>query len=231
MIIDGDKFSFDAYQAGEYGDHAIVHGDCLEVMKRIPDKAIDLVLTDPPYGISLKTNDNERKRGKIAESRDYDPVFGDDKPFEPGPFLKRFHSVPIFLFGGNYYCHKLPQVASWYVWDKRDGVQSDDNADCELIWSNLGSPARIFRHLWKGCIRASERSCRRYHPTQKPVLLMEWLIEPHSKPGDVVLDPFPGSGTTLVAAKQLGRRGIGIEIERKYCEIAEERLRQEVLAL
>ena len=207
----------------------IICGDCLSVMKGIPDGAVDLVVTDPPYGISLDTDYKNRGRGKLGANKDWPTVFGDDKPFDPGILLKRFYEKPMFLFGANYYAKSLPEVSSWYVWDKRDASCQNDQADCELIWSNVGKGARLYHHLWNGMMKASERGIPRQHPTQKPIALMKWLIMPHTKEGDIVLDPFLGSGTTAVACKQLGRKYIGIEINPDYCKIAEDRLRQEEL--
>lgn len=204
----------------------IICGDCLEVMQGIPDGAVDLVVTDPPYGIGLPTNYKSRGRGKWTNNKDFPAVHGDDKPFDPIPLLRQFGEIPLFIFGGNYFARQLPEMSSWYVWDKRDGCLVNDQADCELIWSNVGGPARVFRHLWNGCLKASERTEPRQHPTQKPIALMRWLIAAQSKEGQVVLDPYVGSGTTCIAAKQLGRKYIGIEINPDYCKIAEDRLRQ-----
>jgi DNA modification methylase len=89
-------------------------------------------------------------------------------------------------------------------------------------------PARIFRHYWDGMLKDSEQGQPRLHPTQKPLVLMEWIIGRYTEPEDVILDPFMGSATTLVAAKKCGHSAIGIEIEEKYCEIAAKRLSQEV---
>ena len=106
-------------------------------------------------------------------------------------------------------------------------MTSNDFADCELVWTNLPGVARLFRHQWSGAMRASERGEPRLHPTQKPLILMRWIIG--RCPEGVVLDPFMGSGTTLRAAKDLGRRAIGIDIDERYCQIAAQRCAQEVL--
>ena len=211
----------------EHGGITIYHGDCREIM---PDVwfGVDLLLTDPPYGVNEATNRKERGRAKLAECNDFPAVFGDDKPFDPSHLLVVPRAV---LFGGNYFADRLPPTASWIVWDKRDGIPSNDNADCELAWTNLGGPARVFRHLWNGMIKASERGERRVHPTQKPVALMRWIIQRWTTEGQLVLDPYMGSGPVVIAAKESGRRAIGIEIEERYCEIAAKRLQQEVLPL
>jgi DNA modification methylase len=129
----------------------------------------------------------------------------------------------VIWWGGNYY--PMPASSCWLVWDK---LNTGNFADCELAWTNLTGAVRIKRHLWNGMIRKQNEA--RWHPTTKPRELMEWCIE-KVDPADTILDPFMGSGTTLVAAKQLGRKAIGIEIEEKYCEIAVDRLRQGVLGL
>ena len=202
----------------------IYHGDCREVLPGIPDGSVDLVLTDPPYGIGeLGKN---KSRSKIAVSRDYGVAGWDDKPIDAGTLSMVLCSAPIqIIFGGNYY--RLPPSSCWLVWDKDNGAT--DFADCELAWTNMTKAVRRIRHRWQGMLQENMREKDvRFHPTQKPVAVMRWCIL-HT-PDDVrtILDPFMGSGTTLVAAKQLNRHAIGIEIEERYCEIAARRLAQEV---
>lgn len=132
------------------------------------------------------------------------------------------------IWGGNYFADALPPSPSWFVWDKRSGVLANSNADCELAWSNVGGAARLFSHLWAGMLRASESGAY-LHPTQKPVALMEWVLDRASEPGDLILDPYMGSGPVARAAANLGRRYIGVELEERYCEIAAKRLGQGVL--
>lgn len=199
----------------------IWHGDQRDVMSEV---AFDVIVTDPPYGVSERTNRRAAGRGKLAVCNDFPPVHGDDEPFDPSPWTRYGRVV---LWGANHYASRLPDSPSWLVWDKREGQGSNDNADCEMAWTNLGGPARLFRHYWNGMLRASERGEPRAHPTQKPVELMKWCINLAGL--GTVLDPFMGSGTTLVAAKLEGRRAIGIEIEERYCEIAAKRLAQGVL--
>lgn len=213
-----------------YEDRACViyHADCRDVLPSIDPMTVALVLTDPPYGVNERTNRRENGRGKLAECNDFPPVHGDDEPFDPSHLLKFKRLV---LFGGNYYADKLPSSPSWIVWDKRDGMNPNDNADVELAWSNTGGPARTYHHRWNGLVKDSERDERRVHPTQKPISLMAWIINTRTQHGDLILDPYMGGGSTLRAAKDCGRRAIGIEIEERYCEVAAHRLSQEVLDL
>lgn len=204
-------------------------GDCREILPSLPK--VDLVLTDPPYGVNLNTNYAKASRGHLTEAHDYPAVHGDDQPFEPH-WLLSLHFKNMVLWGANYYADKLPAQGQWLVWDKRDGIAYNDQADCELAWTRgtRGTVPRIFRHMWNGMLKDSERDQRRVHPTQKPVRLMNWCLEfyPNAK---TIIDPYCGSGPTLIAAKDLGRKCIGIEIEERYAEIAAKRLAQEVLAL
>lgn len=203
--------------------------DALDVIERFKGKesTVALLLTDPPYGIAVKTNYGERKRTALAKSNDYPPIIGDDQPFDPAPLLV---FPRVLMFGANYYANRLPHSPSWFAWDKLDGLTSkrelgfNDSADIELAWSNLGGPARILKHRWMGAMKGSERGERRVHPTQKPIALMEQIIGAYTKPGDLVLDPYMGAGSTLIAAQRLGRRAIGVELSPDYCEIAKRRL-------
>lgn len=213
-----------------YYEHAgitIFHGDCRNILPSLPKPG--LVLTDPPYGISLPCNFNSRKRGGLAECRfDYPPIHGDDTPFDPAFILAL--DCPTVLFGANYFCDKLPISSGWFFWDKHrpDGL---DQSTGEMAWTNFVKGVRVFRHLWNGMMTASERG-EHYHPSQKPVALMQWILTHRWTPTEgTVLDPYMGAGPVGIACKNLQRPYIGIEIEEKYCEIAARRLEQEVLDL
>jgi site-specific DNA-methyltransferase (adenine-specific) len=206
------------------GAVTIYHGDCREISTPYV-LAAEAVITDPPYGVSERTDRLTAERSRVAQSHNFPAIFGDDSPFDPSPWL---NYPQVILWGANHYADRLPPSPSWLVWDKREGSSPNDNADCELAWTNLGGPARLIRHLWSGYCRASEIRQPRVHPTQKPLVVMAWAMQMTT---GTVLDPFMGSGTTLRAAKDLGRRAIGIEIEERYCEIAAKRCAQEVLAL
>ena len=129
------------------------------------------------------------------------------------------------IFGGNYY--DLPRAKCWLVWDKENG--ENDFADCELAWTNLDKAVRRIRHQWAGMLRKGKEE--RWHPTQKPLDVMAWALRHAPADVETVLDPWMGSGTTLRAAKDHGKRAIGIEREERYCEIAANRLAQEALPL
>lgn len=215
------------------GRHRLTCGDSDVLLAAVDPAAVDLVLADPPYGVGERTDRAAKGRGKpwnsslnnaaMAKSNDFPPVHGDDRPFDPGPLLafKR-----LVLFGANYYAGRLPPSPSWIVWDKLDGLTTDkrpvgvdDNADAELAWTNLGGPARIIAHRWKGVVKASEHGQARQHPTQKPVALMARIMEWRTSPGQLVLDPYAGSGPVLLAGELTGRSVAAMEISPHYCDV------------
>jgi DNA modification methylase len=200
----------------------IYHADALSLVGEIE---ADVIITDPPYGIRYSPSESGKNQWTNKTFVGNNIVYGDGVAFSPTHLLQYKH---LILFGANYYADKLPPSSKWVVWDKRGGLASNDFADCELIYMTGNGVARIFTHRWMGAIRDSERGEPRVHPTQKPVVLMKWLIDQTT---GVILDPYMGSGTTLVAAKALNRKAIGIEIDEHYCEIAANRCNQEVLGL
>jgi site-specific DNA-methyltransferase (adenine-specific) len=207
----------------------IIQGDCLEVMKGFADKSFDLVLTDPPYGIGEAAGKN-KSRGLLAISKDYGNEAWDNQIPSREYFdeMRRVSKNQI-IFGGNYFVEYLENSPCWIVWDKDNGATNF--ADCELAWTSFKTAVRRFKFRWQGMLQENMGKHKeiRQHPTQKPVELFKWLIEKYTTEGDTILDPFMGSGTTLVAAKYLGRNATGIEISEKYCEIARSRLSQDML--
>lgn len=197
----------------------IYHADCRQILPLLPK--FDLILTDPPYGISHPCDFKKRGRSVLADCQDYPDVHGDDQQFDPS-FLTRFPSI---IWGANYFASKLTDQSGWLVWDK-ERPDDLDQSTCELAWSNVVKGVRRFRYLWNGMIRAGDDEL--WHPTQKPIELMHWCLTLRwTNDAQLILDPFMGSGTTLRAAKDLGRKAIGIEISRDYCAIAAKRLQQE----
>jgi site-specific DNA-methyltransferase (adenine-specific) len=184
-------------------------GDCREILPEL--ERVDLVLTDPPYGHGKKWSG-----GTWASNPIYDAAFEwDARPVDNELLLRavQFGDVAI-VWGGNYF--SLPPSRCWLEWEKSSKM--DTLADFELAWTNLDKPSK----KWK---EDRNPDGKRSHPTQKPLSLMEWCIN-FSGEGLTILDPFAGSGTTLIAAKRLQRKAIGIEISEKYCQIAVNRLRQ-----
>lgn len=204
----------------EDGLVTIYHGDCREWMPEA-----DVIVTDPPYGMAYQ---HGFRKGGRAMGNDGVTIAGDDVPFDP-TFLLAL-GKPTLLFGANHYADRLPPSRGWIVWDKRDGDGPTDQSDAELAWTNVLSVVRLFSARWRGAMRQGrEQADGRVHVNQKPVALMAWAIA--FMPPGTVLDPFAGSGSTLVAAKNAGRASIGIEIDERYCEVAANRCRQEVLGL
>ena len=217
-----------------YYEHAgitIYHGDCREILPGL--EPVDLVLADPPYGMNLDTNFSKMSgpefKGK-SRGRSYAPVMGDGEDFDPRPYMDAIQATEQLWFGADYYAARLPPGGAWFVWDKRLTESADKMwGSCfETIWSAIPHKREIFRVKFAGIFGMENQDTkRRVHPTRKPIDLIKILIQKYG-PAQTILDPFMGSGTTLVAAKQLNRRAIGIEIEEKYCEIAASRLSQEV---
>ena len=200
-------------------------GDCRDIIPRIRHGQIDMVVTDPPYGIGHPCDYARRGRGGLAACHDYPDVRGDKEPFDPAHLLEL--ELPLILWGGNHYASRLPDSGGWLVWDK-ERPDLLDQATCELAWTNCIKGVRRFRHLWNGCMRASERG-ESYHPTQKPVELMLWCLAlPWVAQHETILDPFMGSGPTGVACVRANRRFCGIEYEPRYFDIACERMRREI---
>ena len=202
----------------EIGNATLYLGDCMDILPTL-DK-VDAVITDPPYGIGAAKKDFA-PRGK-AKPRDYG---GGDDWDNCTPSVELIDAIRskadwCLLFGGNYFF--LPPSSCWLVWDK---LNSGDFADCELAWTNWPKAVRRLQWRWNGMIRQGNEE--RYHPTQKPLEVMKWVITLCPK-SETILDPFMGSGTTGVAAIQLGRKFIGIEREPKYFEIACKRIEQAV---
>jgi len=200
----------------------IYHGDALMLLGQID---FDIVVTDPPYGINY--------RQTIASATDYGKIVGDDSTATAEAAIKAIHPKPMIMFGANHFPHALPVPGRWICWDKRISEQADKmiGSPFELAWINTDDKSGImYRVLHGGVVNADKHGAKRHHPTQKPVTLISRIINDHAPTG-VILDPFLGSGTTLRAAKDLGRKAIGIEVDERYCEIAARRMAQEVLPL
>ena len=186
----------------------IYHGDCRTLLHEMPK--VDLVLTDPPYGVRMLRGDS-----KIRER-----IQGDDVP----PDIRWVSQFPAIIWGGNNFCDQLPRSTGWLVWDKWF-PECAEFSQAELAWTNVVRTIRLHQQSFKGFMR---RDDGHYHPTQKPLALMRWCLN-FAKDARTVIDPFMGSGTTLRAAKDMGIKAIGIELEERYCEIAARRMAQQTL--
>jgi len=195
------------------GDATLYLGDCIEILPTLPK--VDAVVTDPPYGIDANKNPVRGRWGRdVIEGERWDAERPKKEVFD---LMLAISKVQV-IWGGNYFADWLPATMKWLVWDKV--TRNFSLADCELAWTSQRGAARVFS-------RSRAPDADKAHPTQKPLDLMLWSIQ---QAGDalLILDPFMGSGTTGVAAIQLGRKFIGIEREQKYFDIACKRIEQAV---
>ena len=198
-------------------------GDCLELMRDLPDGCVDAVVTDPPYG-------KRPCRGKngfgTCHHLRYEPK--DDKwdKLVSKPYIDSLLRVGKnqVVWGGAYYTNYLPPSNCWLIWDKLM-FGASPYADLEMAWTNYNSVSKIYR--LRHCGFVTDVKDGDYHPTQKPIELMEWVLSNYTPPDAIILDPFIGSGTTAVAAIRTGRQFIGFEIDPHYCEIANRRIADE----
>lgn len=208
----------------------IIQGDCLEVMKLMKDKSVDLVLTDPPYGIGINKKDNSTFAKLKHIARKPNSETWDNRAMERRYFDEIFRiSKNQIVFGANYYWDYFYSTQCYIIWDKVGSIpimiKNYPFALTEFAWTSFikrMSKRYVIRNV--GFIRDSN-DIREEHPTQKPTELFGAILNDFSNEGDLILDPFLGSGTTAVACKMLKRNYIGIEISPVYCKIAEERLR------
>jgi DNA modification methylase len=207
------------------GNHRLMCGDSTSidaVEKLVAGTTIDLCYTDPPYGINEKGDRTGRNTG-LAKNHNFKDFKDDtiDYAVEAYQIVEGVLQVKRQVWwGANYYCHALPQSNNWFVWDKRvEDKMTDTQSDCELAWvKSKWSSVRIFRHLWKGFNKDSERNQQRVHPTQKPVALAEWSFD-YFKEVSTVLDLFGGSGSTLIACEKTNRHCLMMEFEPHYCDV------------
>ena len=201
--------------------------DCMEGMKRYPDKYFDLAIVDPPYGgVTQGGYMTNQMGGGVAKNRnDYHlSIWQCDKPnkdyFQE---LQRVSKNQI-IWGGNYYSSLLSDSQCWIVWDKEkpEGVSF---ADVELAWTSFNLASRMFRFAWNGMIQGDMKHKEtKIHPTQKPIALYKWLLTKYAKPGDIILDTHVGSASSLIACEELGFDYVGFEIDPEYYQMATQRI-------
>jgi DNA modification methylase len=207
------------------GKHRLLCGDSTmidDVEKLMGDEKADMVFTDPPYGIGL-----DKAGQKLGKSQAYGAVLNDHNSEVAIDAFNLCASLGIdklFFWGANHYSEALPSSPCWLVWDKQGG-KSVTYADCELCYTNLKSPVRMFTHIWDGFRRDSEKGQKRVHPTQKPVKLFEDIFAEYNLPQNV-LDLFLGSGSTLIACEKTNRKCYGMELDEKYCDVIIKRWEQ-----
>lgn len=208
----------DVWKLGRHTIACLSSTDEETYKKLLKNVDVKFVWADPPYGISLL-----EKRGSIGNSRAYNPVLNDgdtDIAIKSYKLSSKLfpHSVQVW-WGANYYSDALPPSSCWVVWDKDHHGMTF--ADAELAWVNQSEPTRCFRHAWSGAHRDSERDEKRVHPTQKPCALFCWCAERYGKSGDVIFDPFLGSGISVIGAEMLNddRVVIGCELSPEYVDI------------
>ena len=187
-------------------DFGYYNMDCMEVLKLMPDKSIDLCIVDPPYGIGISSNPVRQAH----KQKDWDNSTPRKEYFEE---LMRVSKNQI-IWGGNYF--DLPATQNYIVWDK---VQPENFslAMCEFAWCSIQKPAKIFK-------RSVLAEQNKIHPTQKPVALYEWLLYNYAKQGDKILDTHVGSASSLIACHNLGFQYVGFELDKEYYEKSLDRL-------
>lgn len=208
----------------------LLHGDCMEYMATLPDKAFDLAIVDPPYGIDAANTfgGEQRKSGNGAamktafEKKSWDLGIPDKKYFDE---LMRVSKNQI-VWGANYMSHLLPPSMGWIVWDKDNGTTKF--SDAELAFTSFKRALRVWKYTWNGMIQGDmKRKEHRIHPTQKPVKLYQWLLSNYAKEGDRILDTHLGSGSSAIAAHYGGFEFVGIELDEDYYKAAVERFDRE----
>ena len=213
----------------EIGEHRLLCGDSTDpdqVEKLMNGDKVDMVFTDPPYGISVVKNDKVGADFGVAKKGKYSEVIADDTTETANQFYQTCVSLgfdKFIIWGGNYFTDFLPFSDSWLIWNKRANTDIRNTfADGEMAWCSFHTPIRIYDQLWNGMIREGEKE-KRVHPTQKPIRMLSEIIQDHIK-GLNIFDGFLGSGSTMVAAHQLNRKCYGMELDPKYCQVIIDRM-------
>lgn len=195
--------------------------DALELLRDLPDKSVDLILTDPPYGIGIA------KTGHVGNGKKgFTKKSWDSRPPDPDVFRQILRvSRWSIIWGAQYFADRLPPSGKWLIWDKAPHQRGKTSfADCELAWCSWKGPARIHTRIWRGFSKQT-RDERLAHPTQKPSELMEWCIGQCPTRPSSILDPFMGTGSVLVAAERLGIDVTGSDLDPEYVQMVRTRLK------
>lgn len=202
------------------GRHRLMCGDgtnARDVLTLVVGHAVQMVLTDPPYGIQRF---RPAERYHYAQKRKgFSRMVGDDSTATAIRALRLclalFPKATMIWWGANHYAEELPPSRGWIVLDKQRGATCF--ADAELAWTNAPSTVRVFRHKWNGFLKASERGEKRCHPAQKPVALSTWCLNRFGKQSETILDLFGGAGSALLACEETGRACLMMEIAPRFC--------------
>jgi len=207
----------------------ILNIDCMEYMRSLPDKYFDLAVCDPPYGIgfdgdSTLGNNSSARWKNPAKSAKYKQKEWDKKRPDCLYFAELMRATnKSIIWGGNYFTDLLPPSGGWVIWDK--GVANGMSlSDAEMAWTNATNNIKKCEFLWAG-FRKCETT-ERFHPTQKPVKLYEWILTNYAKPGQKIFDSHMGSGSSAIACNNLGFEYVGCELDEDYYNAACERIAQ-----
>lgn len=208
----------------------LIHGDCMDYMRELPDNAFDLAVVAPPYGIGESGGNESRARNNKGGHKilsGYAKKDWDKEPPEEGYFaeLERVSRNQI-IWGANHFIDRVRKASPcWLVWDKQN---SGDFTDCEMAYTSFKTAVRKFQFRWNGMIQGDmKRKEARIHPTQKPVKLYEWLLANYAEPGQRILDTHLGSGSSAIAAHYFGCDFVGIELDPDYYAAAKDRFDRE----
>jgi site-specific DNA-methyltransferase (adenine-specific) len=209
----------------------VTNEDCMEGMARFPDKYFDLAIVDPPYGIGEDGSKNHT-RGKLAIAKNYKSFAGNDISAPDINYYNELLRVSKnqIIWGANHFINNIPYNSScWIVWDKDN---TGDFADAELAYTSFKSAVKMFKFRWNGMLQQNMKDKeQRIHPTQKPVALYKWLLHNYAKQDDKILDTHLGSGSSRIAAYEMGFDFTAFELDKEYFEAQEKRYNNHISQL
>ena len=200
--------------------------DCMIGMSEYPDKYFDLAIVDPPYGLDLANMNmgvGKSKKASKIQNRKWKPKDWDKETPTTEYFKELFRvSKNQIIWGGNYF--DLPPCKNYIIWDKEipEGLSF---ADCEMAWTSFDKAPKMFRYS------AYLDKQSKFHPTQKPIALYKWILDKYAKPGDKILDTHLGSGSSRIAAYDLGFDFTGYELDKEYFDLQEKRFKNHAAQL
>lgn len=223
----------DYLQKSEIGNSRCYQMDCMEGLRQAPDKFYELCICDPPYGIGADVSAKKQggqQYGNAAARKKHYHSNGWDSLVMPPEFFKELRRVSKnqIIWGANHFISRIPYDSSaWVVWNKMNG--ENNFADCELAWTSFKSAVRMFEFRWNGMLQQDMANKEtRIHPTQKPIALYKWLLTNYAKPGDKILDTHLGSGSSRIAAHDMGFDFWGYELDADYFAAMEARFQAHI---